>query len=243
MSNLLKKLTLSFLSVLIFFFSLAPYFSIAKAQTTETWYSQGFKTWFAKVSDPSNPSEIFGERYTSAQVEWVIYGIFAFFVNQVAPPGTAGACVNGDIVACTVGIKEFFDSIYAGEGSSQINSNKSLASLVFTVRPLSGISYIRGKIRNFSLVPTVQAQTVGFGFDALKPIQEMWKASRDIAFGLFVLTAVIFAFMIMFRVKLSPQLVISVQSALPKVFMALILATFSYAIAGFVIDLSCLYKY
>jgi hypothetical protein len=43
--------------------------------------------------------------------------------------------------------------------------------------------------------------------------------------------------MIMFRVKISPQLVISVQSALPKVVVALLLTTFSYAISGFMIDL------
>jgi hypothetical protein len=41
----------------------------------------------------------------------------------------------------------------------------------------------------------------------------------------------------MFRVKLSPQVVISVQSALPKLIIALILVTFSFAIAGFMIDI------
>jgi hypothetical protein len=45
------------------------------------------------------------------------------------------------------------------------------------------------------------------------------------------------AFMIMFRVKISPQAVITVQSALPKMIIALLAITFSYAIAGFVVDL------
>jgi len=45
------------------------------------------------------------------------------------------------------------------------------------------------------------------------------------------------AFMIMFRVRISPQTVITVQSALPKIIFTLILITFSYAIAGFLIDL------
>jgi hypothetical protein len=58
------------------------------------------------------------------------------------------------------------------------------------------------------------------------------------AYALSVLVVIVFSFMIMFRVKLSPQLVISVQSALPKIVGALVLATFSYAIAGFVIDFS-----
>lgn len=52
-----------------------------------------------------------------------------------------------------------------------------------------------------------------------------------------VVVIIAMAFMIMFRVKISPQLVISVQSALPRVVSALVLITFSYAIAGFLVDL------
>ena len=43
--------------------------------------------------------------------------------------------------------------------------------------------------------------------------------------------------MIMFRVKVSPQVVITVQSTLPKLVLTIILVTFSYAIAGFLVDL------
>jgi hypothetical protein len=43
--------------------------------------------------------------------------------------------------------------------------------------------------------------------------------------------------MIMFRAKLNPQTVISVENALPKIVVALLLITFSFAIAGFLIDL------
>jgi hypothetical protein len=102
---------------------------------------------------------------------------------------------------------------------------------------MSGISYIRERAQGFTLVPVAHAQSPGFGFTALNVVQDAWKASRDIAFGLFVLVAVVLAFMIMFRVKISPQVVISVQSAIPKLIIALILVTFSYAIAGFLIDL------
>ena len=40
----------------------------------------------------------------------------------------------------------------------------------------------------------------------------------------------------MFRWKLNPQTVLTVQSALPRIVVALLLVTFSYAIAGLVID-------
>ena len=44
--------------------------------------------------------------------------------------------------------------------------------------------------------------------------------------------------MIMFRTKTSPQTVVTVQSAIPKLVIALILITFSYAIAGLLVDLT-----
>jgi hypothetical protein len=47
--------------------------------------------------------------------------------------------------------------------------------------------------------------------------------------------------MIMFRRAIDPQTVITVQSALPRVIMTLILITFSYAIAGFIIDMMYLF--
>jgi hypothetical protein len=46
--------------------------------------------------------------------------------------------------------------------------------------------------------------------------------------------------MIILRVKISPQAVISVQNSIPKLITSLILVTFSYAIAGLIIDLTYL---
>lgn len=240
MSILLKKFILSFLSFSILFFSVAPNYLIAKAQTVPTWYNQDFKTWSGKVNDASNPSEIFGERYTSAQVQWVIYGLFNFII-QSATGAEVLSCLftnSASLNSCANAIENLSKTSMIPQNQNLATaSNKSLASLVFADRPLSGIGYVKEKIQNFSLVPIAHAQTVGFGYDALRPIQSMWSASRNIAFGLFVLAAVIFAFMIMFRVKISPQVVITVQSAIPKLIISLVLVTFSYAIAGFLIDL------
>ncbi|HRS23251.1 MAG TPA: hypothetical protein P5562_03795, partial [Candidatus Woesebacteria bacterium] len=47
----------------------------------------------------------------------------------------------------------------------------------------------------------------------------------------------IIGFAIMFRAKINPQTVVTIQSAIPKAVVALILVTFSYAIAGLMIDL------
>jgi hypothetical protein len=48
--------------------------------------------------------------------------------------------------------------------------------------------------------------------------------------------------LIMLRIKISPQAVITVQNAIPRIITTLILVTFSYAIAGLLIDLMYLFQ-
>jgi hypothetical protein len=207
------------------------------------WYNTSFPDWFGKVYDPNNPSEIFGERYTAAQVQWVIYSIFSSLISGAVGPQNMGLVqcfLNNvaDISTCAGQLSGLVDATARVGLAQQKTQDKNLWQLVFaTDRPLSGISYTKERIENFNLIPTAHAQTIGFGFRALEPVQSMWTGVRDISFGLFVIAAIVLAFMIMFRVKISPQVVISVQSAIPKIIIALVLVTFSYAIAGFLVDL------
>jgi hypothetical protein len=238
----MKKLLISLFIGLTVFLSFAPYLKPIKAQT---WYNQTFQEWYGKVYDPSNPSEIFGERYTAAQVQWIVYGIFGFLVNTATGPQNSALiqCFISnvaDATTCIDQLKLLLPSrpLVQTTPIKNISSRENLWSLVFASnRPVSGIGYVKERLEKLSPVSVVRAASVGTGFNALKPVQGMWTAFRNVSFGLFVIVAVIFAFMIMFRVKLSPQTVVSVQSALPKIVISLVLVTFSYAIAGFLIDL------
>jgi hypothetical protein len=129
---------------------------------------------------------------------------------------------------------QYFDSL---KQTSYDSTNSSFVAKLFDYRnrPISGIGYLAGLKNKFSVVKPTYAQ--GFGYTALNPVQKYWTGFRNIAYALFTLVAIIFAFLIMFKVKLDPQTVISVQSALPKIIVALLLVTFSYAISGFMIDL------
>ncbi len=240
---LLKKFLISLMAAWVMLFSFAPFMAAKAAAPTPapagTWYNSSFQDWYSKVYDDSNQSEIFGERYTAAQVQWVVYGLLSFLVNQTS---------NQKLLSClfknSANVNACASLLSATPEQLQEMANrpkapeKPLLSLIFDKnRPMSGVNYVRQKVNNFSIVPEAHAQVVGFGFNALQPVQAMWQTSRDLAFGLFVIAAIAFAFMIMFRVKISPQVVISVQTALPKLIGALILVTFSYAIAGFMIDL------
>jgi len=250
----MKKLLLSFLIAITFLFSFAPYVSTVKAQTS--WYSQDPFEWYLKVYDTSNPSEIFGERYTAAQVQWIIYS-FIFTPIRIITSVTGGeeamlCIIKGvgtgiaDVNTCTKAametvkntLKPVLRVIFPEDPTLNASiNNKSFIARVFDTegRDISGIKYTKDLVNKLSLVSEVKAQ--GVGYSGLTWIQDYWKGFRNIAYTLLVLVVIVFAFMIMFRVKLSPQTVISVQSALPKVIGAMILITFSYAIAGFAVDL------
>lgn len=236
--KILKKVVASFLVFLVLFFSTV---SVTHAQASGTWYSSDFGSWYKKVYS-GNEKDIFGERYTAAQVQWVIYGLWSFVLNAPLNGNTEvlNCLMNKEIGSCTDALTRALGAPEAipTPTSGSIEHSPGLWQQVFSERPISAVTYFKDAARNIHLIPEVQAQTTpGFGFSALNPILELWKASRNIVYSLTVLIIIVLSFMIMFRVKLNPQTSITVQSAIPKVIIALILITFSYAIAGLLIDL------
>ncbi|MCX6726872.1 MAG: hypothetical protein NTY75_03595 [Candidatus Shapirobacteria bacterium] len=101
--------------------------------------------------------------------------------------------------------------------------------------PASGIQYVAQTWDNFLGKPAY-AQT-NTGFAGLQPILPIWRGFRNVVYILASLVFIIIGIMIMLRVKISPQAVITVQNAIPQLITALVLVTFSYAIAGLLIDL------
>ncbi len=77
----------------------------------------------------------------------------------------------------------------------------------------------------------------GSGYQGLLPLLPIWKAFRNIAYGLLAVAMIVVGFMVMFRRKIDPKTVMTVQNSLPRIVVTLLLITFSYAIVGFLIDL------
>jgi len=102
--------------------------------------------------------------------------------------------------------------------------------------PASGVYWAYSGLQNAGIVPQTYAAE-GIGFSNIKPFIGIWKIFRDLSYSVLVLVIVSIGFMVMFRMKLNPQTVITAENALPRIVIALVLITFSYAIAGFLIDL------
>ncbi len=102
--------------------------------------------------------------------------------------------------------------------------------------PASGIAYVQNQLANAGFIAK-PALAQGVGFAGLTPFLGLWTASRNIAYSILILVMVAIGFMVIFRMKIDPKTVISLQAALPKIVLTVILITLSYPIIGFLIDI------
>ncbi|MFH2118615.1 MAG: hypothetical protein ABII10_02685, partial [Candidatus Paceibacterota bacterium] len=130
--------------------------------------------------------------------------------------------------------------VYERYGSGVIPEVTNAIAALYSP-PASAQTYLADVMESAHIIPEAQAQ--GLGFSALDPILNVWKIFRNVAYLFFVVIFLIVGFMIMFRQKISGQAVVTAQQAIPGVIVALIFVTFSYAIAGFLIDIMYLLMY
>jgi hypothetical protein len=131
----------------------------------------------------------------------------------------------------------------AGNLMEQANSF-FLGSTLYLARnkPVSLETYTSYLAHNFHIPGTPKmvyaADEGGLGYSLLSSgvTLALWTVSRNIAYLVFSVVFVIMGLLIMFRIKTDPKTVASIQNSLPKIIKALILITFSYAIAGLLID-------
>jgi hypothetical protein len=83
----------------------------------------------------------------------------------------------------------------------------------------------------------VYAQESGYEELMSSGIVDIWANMRNVSYIFFILIMLLAGFMIMFRHKIGGQTLVTLGNALPNVIVSLILVTFSFAIAGIIIDL------
>lgn len=127
-----------------------------------------------------------------------------------------------------------------GGGIAQVMGSMIGGTMVI---PISGTDYAKYAFGSFGITKTAYAQQNGIGYNQLSPLLGIWTRFRDIAYLAFVLAFTLIGLAIMFRVKIDARTVMTIQNQIPKIVIALILVTFSYAIAGFLIDIMYVIMY
>ncbi len=137
-----------------------------------------------------------------------------------------------------------------GNGFSTVNAISSINVALLNERPVSAVDYVQDKVYALTHFNVINAQVAddsitsreayyspgGTGFTLLKPIQNFWSWAVRVVYGFLLIIIVIIAFAIMFRQKLSGNVEVTVQNAIPAIAMAMILVPLSYAISGLFID-------
>lgn len=131
------------------------------------------------------------------------------------------------------------------EGKGAIGAMANLIAMTFYI-PVNTGDYVHYLAQNFGIAkPTYAASDTpqGVGFAGAKPLIHIWTAFRNITYLFFVLVFVVIGFAIMLRVHIDPRTVMTIENQVPKIIIALLLVTFSFAIAGFLIDLMYVFIY
>ncbi len=103
--------------------------------------------------------------------------------------------------------------------------------------PASAVGYFASLGRDAHIIPQTYAQgTPQQGFNSISSLQQFWIVTRNVAYVLYIPIFMFIGISIMFRTKINGQAYASIQAAIPKIILSLILVTFSFAIAGFLID-------
>ena len=110
----------------------------------------------------------------------------------------------------------------------------NLMSQMYAYPPANTGRYVADVMDNAGIASPAYAQ--GLGFASLDPILGLWKMFRNVAYFFFIAIIIVIGIMIMLRQKISAQASVTAQQALPSIIISLILVTFSYAIAGLLID-------
>lgn len=125
---------------------------------------------------------------------------------------------------------------------SQINST---IVAMYTHPPATMYAFVQDFGQTLGFIPkqALAQQNNGAVFAGLSPILPIWKVFRNIAYALIGFIIMIVGFLIMFRKKIDPKTVVTIQNSIPKIVISLIVITFSYAIVAFLIEIMyvCIY--
>lgn len=171
--------------------------------------------------------------------QMVVIEVMAAITCQIAgidPVNPNGKCLGVDPNTGKIGFVE--------NGGGAIGVAKNMIAGTFNL-PVSSTQYVRYLASDFGISKNTYAQeeNTGEGFEKIEPLMSVWIPFRNLVYILFVIAFMLIGFGIVFRFKIDPKTVMTIQNSIPKIIITLVLVTFSFAISGFMIDIMYLFIY
>lgn len=136
-------------------------------------------------------------------------------------------------------INEARQKLFFNDNDGLVSGVGNAISLLYKYPPASTgsyLAYVSQNLQRHKIISPALAASTGVGFSTFSPFIELWKVVRNIAYFGLILFFIVYGFMMMFRINLGQKTVITVQLAIPKLIVTLLVITFSYAIVGLIFD-------
>lgn len=157
----------------------------------------------------------------------VFIEVAATIICQIAgvdPINPSQPCLGVDQTTGKIGFVE--------NGGGAISLMGNMIAMLYTP-PAGSSQFVSYLADNFGVAKPAYAQT---SLQSLSPLLNIWLIFRNLVYLLFVLVFVLIGIGIMLRIKIDPRTVMSIENQIPKLIAGLVLVTFSYTIAAFLID-------
>ena len=174
-----------------------------------------------------------GEVNAGAYVDRATKGNMASITCMIMPLGPSQQ--GADDGLCTNDISKLL-GLY---NKSAIGGLSKYMAMMYSSPPADLALWIQDTGQSLGFIPKqtyAQGYPQGIGFSGLAPLLPIWKSFRNVAYLLLAVIMIVIGFMVMLRKKIDPKTVVTVQNALPRIILTLVLITFSYAIVGILID-------
>jgi hypothetical protein len=226
MRRFLPKLVVFFLFLVSCSLFLTPAYAVSQATPTPTTQANPKNAALISNTNADVPNNLHNWTQT------VMIETMSALTCQIAgidPINPKQPCLGADQKTGKIG---FLPSPQTG---GAIGFMGNMISVLYTP-PLHTSDYFQYLASNFGIDKKAYAQT-GTGFDSLKPLMNIWVAFRNIVYLILVIIFVAIGLAIMLRVKIDPRTVMTIQNQIPKIIVGILAVTFSFAIAGFLIDI------
>ncbi len=209
--------------ITVFFLVLIFLFNLSKSSFAQNSYT-------APVNNPDVPQNL----HTYTQNVFIeLMATVACQLTGYDPISQNHQCLGVDPKTGKIGFVPAAEPGQIG-GGGVIGVLNNLITMTFNI-PAHSFEYVNYLAQNFGIAKPALAQTTGF--QQLNPLMNAWAAFRNMIYIVFVLVFILVGLAIMLRVKIDPRTVMTIQNQIPKMIIGIILVTFSFAIAGFLIDL------
>lgn len=237
----------------VLFFLAAVLFSHAPV------YAQTANQSSAGITQSSPPSNYFNtntyanvpqNHHTFTQVELIdILSAVMCQLTGIDPTNPNQSCLGVDTTTGKIGFaptqtQQFGQATTQPQLGGAVGLMTQYISTLY-VPAVSSTQYMQYLAANFGIVkPTYAAATTtdcnnstfGYGFCGLSPIMTLWSDIRDLAYALLTILFIAIGIGVMLRFRVDPRTVMTLQNQIPRVIIAILLITFSFAIAGAMID-------